>query len=103
VLDERRLRCAYTDGTEPYLLHHYTVKPWLELTLDGVYSRLLRRLLGGDDVAIRPSPQSLPRQLRTGYLGAAVRHRGDGRGRLDSYVLLPLSLRLRGLRDRLAG
>jgi hypothetical protein len=103
VLDEATLRCAYPDGAEPYLLHHYTVKPWLELTLEGVYSRLLRRLLGARDVAIRVPRGSLPRHLRSGYLGAAVRRRGDGRGRFHSYVRAPLSLRLRAFRDRLAG
>ena len=34
----RRLRCAYDDGTEPYVLHQYVRKPWLEPTL---YTRLL--------------------------------------------------------------
>ena len=53
VVDERALRCAYDDGTEPYVVHHFIVKPWLEPTHHGVYSQLLRRLLIGDDVAIR--------------------------------------------------
>jgi hypothetical protein len=103
VIDEATLRCAYEDGAEPYLLHHYTVKPWLELTLDGVYSRLLRRLLGAGDVAVRVPKRTLPRHLRAGYLGAAVRRRGDGHTRFESYVREPLSLRLRAARDRLAG
>ncbi len=50
---ERTLRCAYGDAVEPYLVHHHSVKPWLEPTHHGVYSQLLRRLLIGDDLAIR--------------------------------------------------
>jgi hypothetical protein len=100
VLDERTLRCAYEDGVEPYLLHHYAVKPWLELTVDGIYSRLLRRLLLGGDVLIRVPEPWLPRQLRSGFLAEAVRSRARGRSRFDSYVREPLTARVRALRDR---
>jgi hypothetical protein len=100
VLDERTLRCAYEDGVEPFLLHHYAVKPWLELTVDGVYSRLLRRLLLGGDVLIRVRRSSLPRQLRSGFLAEAVRNRARGRSRFDAYVREPLIARVCGLRDR---
>ena len=48
-IDEAGLRWAYEDGMEPYVVHHHTAKPWLEPTYDGLYSRLLRRLLGGAD------------------------------------------------------
>jgi hypothetical protein len=100
VLDERTLRCAYEDGVEPYLLHHYAVKPWLELTVDGIYSRLLRRLLLGGDVLIRVPEASLPRQLRSGFLAEAVRSRARGRSRFDSYVREPLTAKVRALRHR---
>ena len=64
--DEQTLRCAYGDGTEPYALHHYAIKPWLEPSFYGPYARLLRRLLIRDDVAI-PIPQAmLPTRMRTG-------------------------------------
>ena len=36
------------------MIHQYVRKPWLEATYHGVYSRLLRRLLIADDVAVRP-------------------------------------------------
>ena len=39
LVDERTLRCAYADATAPYLVHHHTVKPWLEPTHHGVYSQ----------------------------------------------------------------
>ena len=48
-------------GRGRYVVHHWPGKPWLERTHDGVYSRLLRRLLSGDDVAVRvPDPLDPP-------------------------------------------
>ena len=55
------LRCAYDDGTEPYVLHHFVRKPWLEPMYHGIYSRLLARLLLGADVAIGSRSESVPR------------------------------------------
>ncbi len=90
VLDQKTLRCAYDDGTEPYVLHHvFPVKPWHEPTIPGVYSRLLSRLLHGEDVAVRIPNRELPPHLQTGLLGAA-RKLGGG-----------LSARARALRGRL--
>jgi hypothetical protein len=66
VVDERTLRCSYDDGIEPYVLHHLARKPWLEIAYHGAYSRLLRRLLLADDVAIRVDPSELPLALRSG-------------------------------------
>jgi hypothetical protein len=66
VEDERTLRCAYEDGLAPYMVHHHTSKPWLEPTHEGVYTRLLRRLLLGDDVAVRVPEDEIPRWLRSG-------------------------------------
>ena len=68
-VDERTLRCAYADGSEPYVVHHWLAKPWLEPTHHGVYSQLLRRLLIGDDVAIRVPEQQIPLRLRSGVRG----------------------------------
>ena len=56
--------------------------PWLEPTEHGVYSRLLRRLLVRDDVAIRVDPSALPAGLRTGAEGGAKRVSHDVRARL---------------------
>ncbi|HEX6116097.1 MAG TPA: hypothetical protein VFY99_03285 [Solirubrobacterales bacterium] len=67
VLDPATLRCAYDDGVEPYVLHHFVVKPWLEPLYHGPYSQLLRRLWLGDDVAIPIAEEELPRRLRRGW------------------------------------
>ena len=74
-----RRPCAarYGDGLEPYLLHHYIRQALARADLDGVYSRLLRRLLLGDDVAVRVPERALPRHLRGGYLARAMRRRGQ--------------------------
>jgi hypothetical protein len=98
VTDESALACAYADGLRPFVLHHYLNKPWLELTLEGPYNRLLRRLLLGADVAVRVPARSLPRHLRAGYLAEAVRRRGNGQGRLRSYLGEPFASRIRALR-----
>jgi hypothetical protein len=64
--DEATLRCAYRDGTEPYALHHFAVKPWLEPTFYSPYARLLRRLLIRADVQVHVREGELPLRLRTG-------------------------------------
>ncbi|MGI8461992.1 MAG: hypothetical protein ACR2OC_10215 [Solirubrobacterales bacterium] len=75
VRDAGALRCAYADGTEPYVVHHYVTKPWLEPTYHGVYSQLLHRLLVGSDVAIRVPRESLPLRFRSGPFAFAERKR----------------------------
>jgi hypothetical protein len=91
VVDESKLQCAYEDGTEPYVLHHFMpMKPWLEPTIPGVYSQLLMRLLRGDDVPIQIAARELPSHLRPGLVGAARSWRRGG-----------LAARFRALRDRL--
>jgi hypothetical protein len=91
VLDERALKCAYEDGTEPYVLHHFLSKPWWEPTVSGVYTQLLVRLLRGSDVAVRVPEREFPLHLRPGLLAAAER-----------WCRGPLSERARALRDRVA-
>jgi hypothetical protein len=100
VSDERLLGCAYEDGVEPYLLHHWLVKPWLERTHDGAYSRLLRRLLVSADVAVRVPESQLPLWMRTGLLAYADRKRVDAREFLRYHVREPISASL-GKRARL--
>jgi hypothetical protein len=73
IADEATLRCVGAGGTEPYVLHQFVRKPWLEPTYHGVYSRLMARLLLGDDVAIRVPPDTLPTRMRTGPLARAER------------------------------
>jgi hypothetical protein len=91
VVDEKTLRCAYDDGTEPYVLHHYLpMKPWLEPTIPGVYTELLVRLLRGSDVAVRAPGRELPPHLRPGLAAAAKRWSRE-----------PWSASVRAVRDRM--
>ncbi len=72
IVDRERVRCAAPDGTEPYLLHHILPgKPWLQPMPEGIYSRLLRRTLVGDGLAIEVPPEMVPTRLRDGA-GAAL-------------------------------
>ena len=98
VADERTLRCAYDDGTEPYVVHHWLAKPWLEPTHHGVYSQLLRRLLVGDDVAIRVPEDEIPLRFRSGLRAYAERKRINARERLRWHVGEPLAARRGGER-----
>jgi hypothetical protein len=96
LLDERTLRCAYDDGVEPYLIHHHVAKPWLEPTHHGIYSRLLRRLLVGEDVAVRVPEAHLPLRFRSGMRAYAERKRINARERFRWHIREPLAERLRG-------
>jgi hypothetical protein len=73
LLDEDTLRCAYRDGTEPWILHHFASKPWLVPMRSSVYSRLLTRLLLAPDAPLRLDPSELPLRLRTGRVASAAR------------------------------
>lgn len=75
LVDERRLRCAYPDGTEPYVLHHYLYKPWIEPMYHGIYSRLLARCLTGADLAIRVPESDIPLRFRPGLRAGLERAR----------------------------
>jgi hypothetical protein len=97
VIEEGSLRCAYEDGTEPYAVHHFGAKPWLEPTHHGVYSRLLRRLLIRPDIAIRVPRDRLPLRLRSGPLAYAERKRVNLGQRLRWHVREPLTAQVRGI------
>jgi hypothetical protein len=71
LLDEGGLRCAYVDGMEPYVLHQFVRKPWLEPMYHSIYSRLLARLLLAAEVAIRVPETEVPRRMRDGF-GARI-------------------------------
>ena len=106
VADAETLRCAYRDGTEPYVVHQYVRKPWLEATYDGVYSRLLRRLLGGGDVAIRVPADDVPARLRAGAAARArralVNARDYPRWRFGDRLPEPIGNRVEDMRRRRA-
>ena len=83
VIDVDAVRCAYADGTEPYVLHHsMSPKPWQRTAYEGVYSRLLRRLLTGPGLAVRVPEAEIPLGLREGPLAYAERQRVKGREQL---------------------
>jgi len=87
ILDEETLRCSYEDGAEPYVLHHISPdKPWLAPTYHGVYSRLLARLLLGEDVAVRVPESEVPLRMRSGPRARVARARVDVRDRLGWYL-----------------
>jgi hypothetical protein len=69
------LRCAYADGVEPYLLHQYARKPWLEPMDAGIYGRLLARLLLRPDVPVSVPRGDLPLRMREGFLAELARRR----------------------------
>jgi hypothetical protein len=101
VLDARTLRCAFADGAEPYVLHHFMGrKPWLHATEPGVYSRLLSRLLVGADVRVKVPERMVPLRLRSGWSAALDRKRVQALQRWRWYVGDPLSARLRKWRRR---
>ena len=95
VVDERALRCAYADGVEPYVVHHWLAKPWLEPTHHGVYSRLLRRLLVGEELVIRVPERLIPLRFRAGLRAYAERTRINVRERFRYHVREPLAARSR--------
>jgi hypothetical protein len=82
IVDEKRLRCAYRDGSEPFAVHQYVRKPWLEPTFHGVYSKLLSRLLVGPDIALRVPEERVPLRLRRGVRARASRARSSARDML---------------------
>jgi hypothetical protein len=95
IVDEGSLHCAYEDGAEPWLVHHHVVKPWLEPTHHGIYSRLLRRLLIGSDLAIRIPDSEVPPHLRSGLRAWARRTGVNARQRGRWHVREPLAARAR--------
>jgi hypothetical protein len=94
VADARTLRCVYADGVEPYAVHHFIVKPWLEATHHGVYSQLLHRLLVGPGLEVEVPPELIPLRFRSGALAYLERTRVNLRERLRFHVREPLSRRL---------
>ena len=102
IADARTLRCAYRDVAEPYVVHQFVRKPWLEATYDGVYSRLLRRLLDADDVAVQPPRALIPLRMRTGALARAERARVNAadflRWHLGDRLPRPIATRVENLR-----
>lgn len=76
LIDATALRCAFDDGTEPYVVHHsLSPKPWMQRTPGGVYTALLRRLVLGPDLPVRLPASEVPSPLRRGGRLAGLRRR----------------------------
>ena len=103
LFDASELRCAYRDGTEPYLLHHYLRKPWLEGVYHGVYSQFLARLLVGDELAITVPREQVPARMRSGPRARAERTLVNAIDLGRWYLGDRLPRRLRALRGHDAG
>jgi hypothetical protein len=105
VRDAVALRCAYADGVEPFLLHQYVRKPWLERTYHGIYSRLLTRLLLGPDVVLKVPDELVPLRMRRGLQARAERAGVNAldfvRWRYGDRVPTPIAPRVEALRRRL--
>ena len=86
LLDERTLRCSYSDGLEPFGLHQVLQrKPWLAPVRRTLYSDLLPRLWLGSDLALQLEPEQLPLRFRSGMLANADKHRYNGMVRLQRF------------------
>jgi len=77
LIDEARLRCEYPDGEQPYVLHQYLGKPWIDPMYHGIYSRLLSRLWLADDVPLRLPEAEVPLRMRRGARALLERKRVD--------------------------
>ena len=87
VSDLEAVRCAYPDGSEPFLIHHILpAKPWLRPMYHGVFSQLLQRTLTGDDLAVRVAQREVPVWLRDSVRGHFERGRVHARDRLGWFA-----------------
>ena len=73
ITDPIRLRCTYSDGTEPFVLHHIQRKPWLYSIPTNAYSELLTRLLIAPALPLRVPSTAIPLRLRDGRLASMDR------------------------------
>jgi hypothetical protein len=76
-LDSEGLRCVDADGTEPYVIHQFVRKPWLEPMYHGIYSELLRRAWLSPRAPLRYPPEEIPLRMRSGLLARLERRRVD--------------------------
>jgi len=73
IIDAETLTVAWQDGSQPVLLHHILGKPWLTRHVPNPYSRLMTRLLFGEEIAMRVAARRVPPSLRPGPAGSVAR------------------------------
>jgi hypothetical protein len=71
------LRCVSADCSEPYLLHQFVRKPWIEPMYHGVYSELLRRTWLDPAAPVRMPLAEIPRRMRPGAMARIERRAVD--------------------------
>jgi hypothetical protein len=71
------LGCAYADGSQPYLLHHFFHKPWLSPVAPNVYSELFTELVTDPAAPIRLGKGDIPLRLRDSGLAPLDRWRAS--------------------------
>jgi hypothetical protein len=71
------LGCAYSDGTAPYVLHHFWKKPWLSPVAPNLYSELFTELVTDAAAPIRLGRGDIPLRLRASRLAPLDRWRAS--------------------------
>ena len=100
IIDQRALEVEASDGSHPVLLHHILDKPWNSFVAPNPYSRLMTRLLCGDDVPLQVPLGKLPQSLQFGVRGDVARVYVRFRAALNRRVRGRLGLRARLARRR---
>lgn len=92
------LGCAYGDGTEPFLIHQFVRKPWLEPMYHSVYSELLARAWSQPGATVELSTDEIPLRMRHGTLARLERRRVDIQDLLRWYIQDVIPERVRAWR-----
>ncbi len=71
------LRCVNGDDSEPYVVHQFVRKPWVEPMYHSPYSELLARAWRSPDAPVRLPEDEIPLRMRTGLLARIERRRVD--------------------------
>jgi hypothetical protein len=82
IEDMDRVTCRDTRGEEPFLLHFIGEKPWLSPAPRSPYTRLMTRLLLGQDLTLRVGRREVPWRLRQGIVAEGAALVAGQRGKL---------------------
>ena len=97
------LRCVGADGTEPYVVHQFVRKPWIEAMYHGIYSELLRRAWLDPAAPLRMPVAEIPRRMRPGVLPRIERRAVDAFDLARWYAVDVIPERLGSRRRRADG